>query len=143
MSNPNITNKMLRFIEISSALGKEAMDKIEELEGQQKQASAVQPGLVEHLIETKVIDAGQKQAAENALRDPAQTQVLLKNAASKIKELREKSASSAVTQMGRGEGPEKAAYDPNDSLTSPFVGRKTSNEKKASDMALLRGLGLA
>lgn len=142
MSNPAITNKMLRFIEISSALGKEAMDKIAELEGQQKQASAVQPGLVEHLIETKVIDAGQKQAAENALRDHNQTQVLLKNAASKIQELREKSASAAVTQMGQGEGPEKAAHDPNSSLTDPFVGRRTT-EKKASDLALLKGLGLA
>jgi hypothetical protein len=142
-NSPQLTGKMLRFIEIASSMGKEAMDRIEELEGHQKQASENVSGLVEHLIETKVIDPGQKQAAENALRDHGQTQLLLKNAASKIKEIREKSAAANVSGLGQGEGPTKeaSAHDPNNSLTSPFVGQR-STEKKASDVALFKALGL-
>ena len=140
-NNTNITGKMLRFVEIASSFGKEAMDKIEALEAPQKQASEQITGLVEHLIETKVIEPGQKQAAENALRDHGQTQTLLKNAASKIKELREKQASASVAELGQPAGETKTANDPAASLTDPFVGRRTT-EKKASDIALLQGLGL-
>lgn len=142
-NTPQLTGKMLRFIEIASSMGKEAMDRIDELEGHQKQANDNVSGLVEHLIETKVIDPGQKQAAVTALQDHGQTQLLLKNAASKIKEIREKSASSQVAGLGRPEGEVKtaSAHDPQSSLTDPFVGRR-STEKKASDIALFKGLGL-
>jgi len=140
-NNQNLNGKMLRFVELASSMGKQSMDTIAQYEAREKAASEAIPGLIEHLISTKVIEPGQKQAAENALKDHGQTQALLKNAATKIQETREKAASAQVTGLGQPEGQTKQAHDPNDSLTDPFVGRRSS-EKSASDIALFRGLGL-
>lgn len=146
MSNnsPNFENKVLEFVAASSTMGKRAMDKIAEYEGKEKTAASAAPALVEHLIATKVIGAGQKTKAASALSDHAQTMDLLKNAADKIATLRAEIDGRASINLGKGEGTEKAAeqHNPQDSLTSPFVGR-LGTEKRASDVAMLSRLGLA
>jgi hypothetical protein len=56
----------------------------------------------------------------------------------KNKEKRAGDLGQAVDEDRIGVGPGKAAYD---SMTDPYVGRKTS-EKKASDIAMFERLGL-
>lgn len=142
-TNPdNLATKVVDFVGASSTLGQRAMDKIAEFEGQHKAATTKVAGLVQHLIECKVIEPGQAKQAEAALANHSQALELLRNSSSKIAELRKEAETRKGMNLGAPAGQEKAASSKAyDSQTDPYVGRRTT-EKKASDHAIMAGLGL-
>lgn len=136
----NITTdpaKTLEFVQAVSVFGKKAMDEVTAHREKVKQAAALRPAILQSLLDTGTIEPGQKEAADAALADHAQTMQLLKNAVTKIAE---HTKTAGDNRLGHAEGSEKAAQE-FDSLTSPFVGQRTS-VKKASDRALFAGLGI-
>lgn len=139
--------KVLQYVQLTGALSKRAMDKVAQLEAQQKQASAAAPAVLQAMLSANLVPAKQKQAAEAALGSHAQTLGLLNTAVAKLAKVA--AARANTTTLGRGEDAtspdggavKSASAGERDSLSSPFVGRRTT-EKKASDRALLAGLGL-
>ena len=137
---------VLNFVELSSATVKRAMDENNWYKQSYRQASRLQPVLLDHLVRSGIISPQQKQAADEMLSSHAESLQLLKAAADKIVELRRSLGVKQANDLGRGESwdgsssgnhftpPGRGEYD---SLRDPFIGRKTS-EKKASDMALLK-----
>ena len=142
--NANIIPKMLQYVQVSSVLGKRALDELAKKQAAEKRAADQIPALTDILVQAGVINADQKQAAAQMLGDHASTQALLKTAVSCITKLKTASTKTAG-DIGQGvSDPTKqgAARADDWSLTSPFCGQRTS-EKKASDLALERGLGLS
>lgn len=140
--NPELATKMLNFVQVASILSKRALDELSKKQAAEKKASAMVGTLTGHMIQSGVIDSNQKQAAEQMLSSHDQTMALLKNAVDKIAELKQSNIKKA-SELGVPEGePRSNAADPEWSLKSPFVGARSS-EKKASDMAFMKGLGLA
>lgn len=143
----NLIPKMLRYVQVSSVLGKRALDRLAEKQAADKRAADQIPALLDKMVQAGTITAQQKQAAAQMLGDHGSALQLLGNAVTKIAELSTAAGQrKAASDLGQGvEDPEKtgsASGKPEDwSLTSPLVGVRTS-EKKASDHALLRGLGL-
>ena len=141
---PQTTQNVLRFITVSSALSKRALDALAVKQTAEKQAAEVIPPLLTQMLETGAITAGDKQAAEQMMQNHSSTLVLLKNAVTELAtvkgELQKKASATGypVNDGHNGNG----SNDPERSLTSPFVGLRTS-EKKASDVAFERGMGLA
>lgn len=131
--------KTLKFIEVAGAVVKMASDEIQIHRDAQKRAAGLRPEVLASLIDNNLIDKGQKDAAEAMLASHAETLQLLKSACDKLAAARMEKKAAAV-EPGRpsdvkagaaaGGGSEQHA-----SLTSPFVGRRTS-EKKASDEAI-------
>ena len=120
------------------------MNALEPYTADAKQASAEAPAVLEALTEANMIGATDKQAAEKLMKTKTGLQVLLKEAAKVVAKLsaNQKEAGDlgiAVDAKTAGLAP-RVASD-NDSLTNPFVGLRTS-EKKASDLAYERALGL-
>lgn len=139
--NPNFKPRVLRFVQVASALTKRALDELKPLKQSQQKAAEFAPQLADLMVQTETIREDQKQAAVSMLGDHAQTQQLLKKAIEKIAEMsREKTAGD----LGKGVDPadvgivtEKEAADW--SLDSGYCGERTS-KKKASDEAMLRVL---
>ncbi len=140
---------VLQFVRYSSALNKRALDERAQLKTKLAKAAEKKAGVIQHLITTNTITEADRVKVAEMLDDPSQTLELLKNAASRIQELAKTNVKSAG-DLGSGVGEDgqvgKTAsapkeHDPNWSLSSAFVGGRTS-EKKASDVALFRGLGL-
>lgn len=139
--NQSFLDAVLRFVELSSATVKRALDENAHYRQSQARASYLQEPLLEHLINTGIVASTQKQAAEAMLNSHAESLQLLKAAADKIVELRQQMGIKQANDLGRGDdsrvyftAPGRGQYD---SLQDPFIGRKTT-EKKASDMALLK-----
>lgn len=144
--NPALAPLMLKYVELSSALTKRALDELVATRKVAQDAAAQHEAVLEAMIAGGTIQPAQKQAAAKLLLDPVQTLALLKNAAAKIGELKAaagtgKSASDRLGEAGSNGDGVKAAHDPNYSLSSPYVGERTT-KLKASDMAMIRGLGL-
>lgn len=127
----------LRFVEVGSLALKQAMDEVDVHRSGQKRAAALRPELLELMLKTNTVATHQKQAAEAMLASHDTTLQLLKSAVEKLVEERK----GKPGDLGRAV-PEKqaglngAANDNGyDSLTDPFLGRRTS-QKKASDLAI-------
>lgn len=140
--NTRFANKVLRFVEINSALTKQALDELQIHRAAQKKASDLRATVLSRLMEVGCVSESTKEAAEAMLAGHAETLGLLKSAAEKLAELKAQVQKSA-SELGRGEEPakagagtEKAAFD---SLNDGYVGRKTS-QRKASDEAIMRVL---
>lgn len=141
---PQFANKVLKYVEINSALLKRALDELQTHRALQKKAADQRPAILQRMIEIGCVTENTKQAAEAMLAGHAETLGLLKSATDKIAELRERIQKQA-SELGRGEEPGttgvpgvKTASD-YDSLSDGYVGRKTS-QRKASDEAILRVL---
>lgn len=136
--------KVLQLITVSSVLGKRACDTIKVKEAAEKRASDMVPDLLKLMLESGVIGDHQKQAAEAALGDHAQTMHLLRNAVTKLAQYKGQKK-AAGDRLGQGVDAEKTGTDVQSpaysSQTSPFVGARTSG-RKDSDLALARGLGI-
>jgi hypothetical protein len=144
--NTKLANQVLRYVQVSSALGKRALDEVTAGRQAKKTASAHVPNLVQQMLDAGVVKQSQKTAAEQMLGDHGQTLQLLANMTEKLgaakKEIAQlKTAGTASDRLG---SPEKSAADqiaqglPSRSVV---VGARTS-EKKGSDNALFNGLGL-
>ena len=130
---------VLRFIEASSVLGKRAMDKVAETAQAGAAAAPKIASVTDALIDRKIVPAEKKAEALKILGSHSGALDVLANTIIKLAEARQKLTVKQAS-MGSGEGPEDP-NDPNKSLTSPFVGFRTS-EKKASDIAFEKALGL-
>ena len=149
MSNENTLNVplsfidgVMHFVDLSSQTTKKALDEIGVRRMAEKRAKDIQPGLLQHMLDNKVVEPREKTAAEAMLSSHDTTLQLLKAAVDRIAEL-SKMVKSAELGSGvddtRGVSHEHVGgYD---SLNSPFVGQKTDNIK-ASDLALARGAGV-
>ena len=146
-ANPNTMAKVLRFVQVSSALTKRALDEVAQKRTNDKQASALVPDLLKRMQSAGTIAEHQTKSAEQLLNTHQGTLQLLKNAVDKIAELSKAAEQhKEAGDLGHGTddkvGEDGGDADPNASLSSPFVGQRSS-VKKASDVALFRGLGLS
>lgn len=150
--NQQFLDTNLKFIEVGSALVKKAMDEIEVHRTSQKRAADLRGPLLDFLVQNGFIAEHQKQAAEAMLASHAESLQLLKAMGEKFAEYKKQTSIKEAAALGKGESEKRAGLGgsgtttpvPNgngqyDSLSDPFVGRKTS-EKKASDLALMKVL---
>jgi len=144
MLDRNLTPKLLRYVQVSSALAKRALDELGQHRDMQKQAAEMQPALLTQMIEAKAVGEHQKEAAQKMLGNHTGTLQLLKSAIDRISEL-SKNQSKQAGDLGEGVDAEKAGLDTGEtqdsnwSLESGYVGEKTA-QKKASDEAILKVL---
>jgi len=140
-----LAEKASRSVQVFSALTKRALDELQPLKADAEKAAGDRPALLDSLVAAGAIEEHQKEAAAAKLSTHAGTAELLKQAAMTIQKLAENQKEASDLGVGvdpsltGGSGTSKAGFD---SLTSPFVGRQTS-EKKASDEAYRRGLGIS
>lgn len=139
-----LSAKMLTFTEISSEVGAEAKKFAEEALAVCKEARP----LVDKLADALVQDSHVAEDERNEAVKLASTHIgTLKLASNLLRHIRkEKQANGqqeSQTRLGKGvpdSGREKSASA---STNSVFVGRRAGlGEKRASDVALLRGLGI-
>ena len=138
--NPQLSNKVLNYVAVSSALTKKALDELQVHRAAQQKAASVRPELLARMLQVGAIAEHQKQAGEAMLASHPETLSLLKLAVDKIEKLQGQVQKSAA-DLGQGvedNAGVKTAGD-YDSMNDPFVGRRTS-QRKASDVAILRVL---
>jgi hypothetical protein len=140
----SLATQVLRFVQVAGAFSKKANEQLSIKQAAEKRAAALVPSLVQLMQQNNLIAENQKSAAEQMLGDHEQSLVLLKNAIDKLATLKQASAVKSARDLGQPDGSLSDAgnaSDPQRSLSSPFVGARTS-EKKASDVAFMKGLGL-
>jgi hypothetical protein len=141
--NANLANAALNYVAVSSALTKKALDELQVHRTSQQKAAAMRSELLDHMLKAGTVNERTKQAADAMLGSHPETLGLLKSAVDLIAKLKTQLQKQAL-DTGTGVDPkeagvagvEKSAGD-YDSLTDPFVGRKTS-QVKASDRAIMR-----
>lgn len=142
MNVKNFVPRTLQFVKLSGAFCKKAIDELNEHRKKADAAEEKRAGMLEHLKTSGVIDETQTSDANTMLGSHAGTMDLLKGAVDRIVALENEARQKQALDQGSASGdPMKAADDPQASLVSPFVGQRTS-QKKASDHALLAGLGI-
>lgn len=159
-----LLDNMIQYVEVSSLMGKRALDEIDVHRAGQQKAAALRNPLLDYMVQQGVVAEHQKEAAQAMLGSHAETMQLLKAAIDKIVDLRK----NGTTKTAGAEPGE--AVDPNtlgatspvggangytagdgfvapltkqgeyDSLNDVMVGRKT-NLVKASDKPLLALIG--
>lgn len=125
----------LQFVELGSFTVKRACDELTVHRSMQKKASELAPEVLDLLVKTQAVQPGQKSAAAAMLGSHAETLQLLKSAVEELHKARGQLTKRAG-DLGRGVDDRPAGEPAYDSLSDPFVGRKTS-QKKASDLAIL------
>lgn len=143
--NPQLANQALNIVAVASATVKKACDEIQVHRSSQQKAASLRAELLDHMLKAGTVSEHTKQAAEAMLGSHAETMGLLKSAVDVIVKLRGQIQKQAG-ELGQGVDPKEAGMAPSekqagdyDSLTDPFVGRKTGR-LKASDVALQRVL---
>ena len=133
--DPKLANDVLNTVAVYSALTKKALDELSTHREGKEKAASVQPEILDLMVETGAVTEEQKEAADAMLGSHAETLGLLKSALTKMAEFKGR----LEKQAGELGGPDddSVAVTPDfDSLSDPYVGRKTS-QKKASDEAIL------
>jgi len=137
--NTKIAAQAIEFVAASSALNDRLMGEVQKHRDAEKRAADKREAILDVLIKAGCVAPHQKQAAAEMLSDHSQSLDLLVNAVNKMQQYKQASEQSA-TDLGQGvtekEAGAKQTPVVRDSLTDPYVGRRTS-EKKASDMAIL------
>lgn len=146
-----LLDQTVKFVEVSSMMGKRALDEIEVHRQGQKRAADLKNALLEHMVAVGVVNAQQKQGADAMLSSHAETMQLLKAAVDKIAFLKtelDKQHQKTAGDLGQAVDPQtlEPAYSGGklpmtkegeyDSLNDPMVGRQTPFLKK-SDLALM------
>lgn len=140
----------VRYIEISSLTVKRALDEVDVHRQAQQKAAALRPQVLECMMSAGVVAPSSKEAAAMMLGGHSETLQLLKRAVDIIATLKAQVKTAEADGTGvdpssvgvgavagpNGSGATKVAGDYN-SLTDPFVGRKTSFVKE-SDRSLMR-----
>lgn len=136
--NTKLAAQAVEFVAASSALTDRLMGEVKSSRAEKQAAANKLNAVLDRLLETGCVAPHQKQAAADMLANHGQSLDLLVNAVNKMqqyKQASEKAAADlgqAVTEKEAG----VASAPVTDSLSNPYVGRRTS-EKKASDIALL------
>jgi hypothetical protein len=136
MSDTNtLVQKVIDYIGYSDAALTKAASVIKTQEEQTEKLAALIPAAVAACVENERIEAHQKEALENALRDPVRAMELV------VKLAGHRNAVE-MSRLGTPVGQQKvASYDPANSLTSGYVGAR-DGRLRASDIKLFTGLGL-
>ena len=129
-----LVQKIIDYIGFSDAAMTKAAAVIDEKSVQHEKIAALIPAAVKACVENERIEAHQKEALENALRDPVRTMELVVKLASHRN-------AAEMARLGTPVGQKTAGYDPTTSLTSGYVGAR-DGRLKASDVKLFTGLGL-
>jgi len=143
--------KIVQFIELAGCTVKKALDAVGQKKKDDASIEAYTNSSIKKMAEEHLIDAGEEKRARELLSTHSGALSLLGNALDKIAELSSKYKEAqksnreltkrAASNLGRGVdnvGDGDLGYD---SINDPVVGRRTS-QKKASDVALAKGLGL-
>lgn len=140
--NAALATKAINYVAVSSALTKRALDELSVHRTAQQKAASLRSDVLQLMLQVGAVGEHQKQAAEAMLGSHAETMGLLKLAVEKIGLLQSK-LQKAAGDLGEGveadeaggltAGKQAGDYD---SLSDPYVGRKTSR-RKASDEAIL------
>lgn len=150
-------DQVVHYVEVSSLLGKRALDEVEVHRQSQKRASDLRGPLLDYMVEVGVVSGQQKEAAAAMLGSHAETLQLLKAAVDKLAAFKKhvktagdepgQAVDAAGNPASNGAAPhakegslpltKEGEYD---SLNDPFVGRHTSFIKE-SDRKLLAGIG--
>lgn len=130
-----LVQKIIDYIGYSDAAMTKAAAALHAQEAQAEKIASLIPAAVKACVENERIEPHQKEALEQALHDPVSTMELVVKLASHRN-------SAELSRLGTPVGHQKAAaYDPNASLTSGYVGAR-DGRVKASDVKLFTGLGL-
>lgn len=135
---------MLEFIAASSALNARLMQEVNQHRTHKKAAEEKRAAVCDTLISMGAVPVTQKEAAMKVLANHSSSLDMLTNAVTRMHGYKQ-AAEKVITSKTAGDlgrpvdqresGFDTPSHDANSSLTSPFVGRRTS-EKKASDVAL-------
>ena len=137
--NTKLAAQAIEYVAASSALTDRLLGEVRSYREREKQAADKRDAILDLMVQTGCVAPHQKQAAAEMLGSHGQSLDLLVNAINKMqsyKQASEKAAADlgqAVTEKEAGVSAPAAASD---SLSSPYVGRRSS-EKKASDLAIL------
>lgn len=130
-----LVQKIIDYIGYSDAAMTKAAASLQVQETQATKIAALIPTAVKACVENERVEPHQKEALEQALRDPVATMELVVKLASHRN-------SAELGRLGQPVGQQKSAsYDPNTSLTNGYVGAR-DGRVKASDVKLFTGLGL-
>jgi len=139
--NTKIASHAVSFVQVASAFAKRATDELTARRNAEKQAHAQLAETVELMLKAAAIKPEQKEAAASLLGSHAGTMQLLKKAVEKIAENK---ATKTAGDLG-GPGDLETATGGNgehELATQPVIGAR-NNQKRGSDLAFMRGLGLA
>jgi hypothetical protein len=143
--NQQFAPKMVKFVELSSFALKKAGDQISMFTTDREKAAAAAGPLLELMVSEGLVVPEEKQGAAAMLGNHSDTLQLLKFAVDKLLAARS-DLTKQGSSLGQGTDDGKPAGKPGsvktaaayDSLTSPVVGLSYVDEKKASDLALLK-----
>jgi len=140
--NTKVAARTVEFIAASSVLNDRLMGEVQSFREREKKASDKLSAVLDLMIETGCVAPHQKQAAAEMLGSHSQSLDLLVNAVKKMQGYKQASEKAAA-DLGQGVTEKEAGFksqsQASDSLSDPYVGRRSS-EKKASDIALLKVL---
>ena len=137
--NNKLAAQAVEFVAASSALTDRLMGEVRSQRAEKQAAAQKLNAVLDRMLATGCVAPHQKQAAAEMLGNHGQSLDLLVNAVNKMqsyKQASEKAASDLGQAVTEKEAGVSAQSSPSDSLSSPYVGRRTS-EKKASDRAIL------
>jgi hypothetical protein len=137
MSDTNknaFVQKVIDYIGFSDAAMTKAAAALKSHDETNEKVASLIPEAVKACVENERIEAHQKEALAEALKDPARTMELV------IKLAAHKNAAE-LSRLGTPVATKEASYDPTNSLTSGYVGAR-DGRLKASDVRLFTGLGL-
>ena len=135
---PTTPEKMLDYIMVTDTIMQKTAALVTEKEAQDKKITKLIPAAVQALLDNERIEPHQKEAAAKALKDPSKVlEILIKTAAHRNDAER--------AQLGKPtaqNGQVKKASGGYNSLTDPYVGRKSYPDEPESYKAFKRGLGV-
>lgn len=137
--NTKLAAQAVEFVAASSALTDRLMSEVQSNRAEKQAAAEKLNAVLDRMIETGCVAPHQKQAAAEMLANHGQSLDLLVNAVNKMqsyKQASEKAAADLGQAVSEKEAGVSASAAASDSLSSPYVGRRSS-EKKASDLAIL------
>jgi len=138
--NAQLAQKTLRFVQLSSELSKRALDERNQLTEDREKAAAGRDQLIGSMLEAEAINDNQQTKVAEMLGFHDGTTKLLKSAIARIAELSK--TQKQAGELGEGVDPSVVDGSPKEAAVNDnYVGARSS-EKRASDRALLEGLGL-
>lgn len=132
---PEIAQSVIDYIGYSDAALTKAAAALDAQKEQQEKVAALIPAAVEACVENERIEPHQKEALAEALTNHAEAVALLTKLAA------HRNSTELAPRLGTPVSQKAASYEPNNSLTSGYVGAR-DGRLKASDVKLFTGLGL-